>query len=92
MEHFSGETNYIPPPLSKGQILAGIAGILDKEVVKRRPRALDLYGPYKDQEELEIDLLGTSKPARFPKTDDLPVQISGHLIPILNFLFRSIGT
>jgi hypothetical protein len=68
MEHISGETTYIPPPLSKGEILAGIAGFLDKEVVKRRPRALDLYGPYKDQEELEIDLLGTSKSARFPKT------------------------
>jgi len=68
MEHISGETSYIPPPLSKGEILAGIAGFLDKEVVKRRPRALDLYGPYKDQEELEIDLLGTSKSARFPKT------------------------
>jgi hypothetical protein len=68
MEHVSGETNYIPPPLSKGEILAGIAGFLDKEVVKRRPRALDLYGPYKDQEELEIDLLGTSKSARIPKT------------------------
>jgi hypothetical protein len=68
MEHISGETNYIPPPLSKGEILAGIAGFLDKEVVKRHPRALDLYGPCKDQEELEIDLLGTSKSARFPKT------------------------
>ena len=68
MEHVSGETNYIPPPLSKGEILAGIAGFLDTEAVKRRPRALDLYGPYKDQEELEIDLLGTSKSARIPKT------------------------
>ena len=68
MEHISGETSYIPPLLSKGEILAGIAGFLDKEVVKRRPRALDLYGPYKDQEQFEIDLLGTSKAARFPKT------------------------
>jgi hypothetical protein len=56
MEHISGETNYMPPPLSKGEILAGIAGCLNK----------DLYGPYKDQEELEIDLLGISKPARLP--------------------------
>ena len=68
MQHISSETNYIPPPLSKGEILAGIAGFLDKEIVKRRPRALDLYGPYKDQEELEIDLLSTSKSARFPMT------------------------
>ena len=67
MEHISDKTNYIPSPLSKGEILAGIAGFLDKEVVKRRPRALDLYGPYKDQEELEIYLLGTPKSARFPK-------------------------
>jgi hypothetical protein len=41
MEHISGETNYIPPPLSNGEILAGIVGFLDKEVVKRRPSALD---------------------------------------------------
>jgi len=68
MEHISGETNYLPPPLSKGEILAGIAGFLDKEVVKPRPRALNLYGPYKDQEELEIDFLGTSKSAQFPQT------------------------
>ena len=59
MEHISGESHYVPPPLSKGEILAGIAWFLDKEVVKRRPRALDLYGPYKDQEKLEIDVLGT---------------------------------
>jgi hypothetical protein len=51
-----------PPEIMK------LIWFLDKEVVKRRPRALDLYGPYKDQEELEIDLLGTSKSARFPKT------------------------
>ena len=59
MEHISGESHYVLPPLSKGEILAGIAWFLDKEVVKRRPRALDLYGPYKDQEKLEIDILGT---------------------------------
>ena len=68
MEYISGETNYIPPPLSKGEILAGIAGFLDKDLVKKRPRALDLYGPYKDQQELEIDLLGSSRSARIPKT------------------------
>ena len=68
MEHISGESHYVLPPLSNGEILVGIAGFLDMEVVKQRPRALDLYGSYKDQEELEIDLLGTSKSARFPKT------------------------
>ncbi|KDR76955.1 hypothetical protein GALMADRAFT_210142 [Galerina marginata CBS 339.88] len=68
MEYVSGESHFIPPPLAKGEILTGIAGFLEKDIVKKRPRALDIYGPYNDQEELEIDLLGTAKSARIPKT------------------------
>ena len=68
MEHISGETHYIPPPLAKGEILNGIAGFLEKDIVKKRPRALDIYGPYKNQEELEIDILGGPKSARVPLT------------------------
>ncbi|KAF9477644.1 hypothetical protein BDN70DRAFT_880906 [Pholiota conissans] len=67
MEYVSGETNYIPPPLAKGEIQTGIAGFLEQDAVKKRPRVLDIYGPYKDQEELEIDLLGATKTA-IPKT------------------------
>lgn len=48
--------------------MAGIANFLKNDAVKKRPRALDLYGPYRDQEELEIDLLGVAKSARLPKT------------------------
>ena len=87
MEHISGQTNYTPPPLSKGEILAGIAGFLDKEVIKRRPRVLDLYGPYKDQEELEIDLLDTSKSTRFPK-----ITKSQWRIPATSNLYDSFTT
>ncbi|KAF4612966.1 hypothetical protein D9613_010915 [Agrocybe pediades] len=62
MEYISGETHYIPPPLAKGEILTGIAGFLENDVVKKRPKALDIYGPYNDQQELEIDLLGAPVP------------------------------
>ena len=69
LEYLSGETSYIPPPLAKGEILNGIAGFLEKESVKKRPRPLDLYGPYKNQEELETDLLsGFKSTAKVPKT------------------------
>lgn len=69
LEYISGETNYIAPPLPKGEILNGIAGFLEKTSVKKRPRALDLYGPYKNQEELEENLLsGLKSTARVPKT------------------------
>lgn len=58
LEHMGGETQYIPPPLPKGEILTGIAGFLENDVYRKRPRELDLYGPYRNQEELEFDLLG----------------------------------
>ena len=41
-----GERNYKAPPLPKGEILGGIAGILDNDVYRTRPRTLDLYGMY----------------------------------------------
>lgn len=73
MEYLSGETNYIPPPLAKPEILNGIAGYLEKDSVKKRPRPLDLYGPYKNQEELETDLLSglksTAKPPRTARSE-----------------------
>lgn len=61
MEYVGGETQYIPPPLPKGEILNGLASFLENDMYRKRPRALDLYGPYNDQEELEIDLLGRIK-------------------------------
>ncbi|KAF5325201.1 hypothetical protein D9619_009957 [Psilocybe cf. subviscida] len=63
MEWVHGVNYYIPPPLAKGEILTGLAGFLDSTSSKRRPRALDIYGPYKDQEELEIDLMAAPKSA-----------------------------
>jgi hypothetical protein len=72
LEHIGGETQYIPPPLPKGEILTGIAGFLESDVYRKRPRELDLYGPYRNQEELEIDLLGgpprTVRPPRDAKS------------------------
>ena len=72
LEYVSGETTYVAPPLPKGEILNEITGFLDNGSVRKRPRALNLYGPYRDQEELEKDLLGTARSGRltgkFPKS------------------------
>ncbi|KAG1778743.1 N-terminal C2 in EEIG1 and EHBP1 proteins-domain-containing protein [Suillus placidus] len=43
LEHISGESSYIAPPLPKGEILSGVAGLLDNDVFRTRPRTLDLY-------------------------------------------------
>lgn len=42
--HVGGESQYIAPPLPKGEILNGISGLLDSEVYKTRPKAVDLFG------------------------------------------------
>ncbi|KAF9262738.1 hypothetical protein L218DRAFT_959893 [Marasmius fiardii PR-910] len=54
----SGHSDYIAPPLPKGEIMNGIAGLLDSDIYRTRPRALELWGPYYNKEELEMDLLG----------------------------------
>ncbi|KAK1227025.1 hypothetical protein PQX77_009987 [Marasmius sp. AFHP31] len=54
----SGDSNYIAPVLPKGEIMNGVAGLLDSDIYKTRPRALELWGPYHNKEELELDLLG----------------------------------
>lgn len=62
MTHASGPSEFRAPPLPKGEISNGISGILEEnEVYHTRPRGLNLYGPYEDQEDLEIDLLGKRK-------------------------------
>ena len=66
------KTQYTAPgasPLPKGEILNGITGYLEKTSTKKQSRALDLYEPYRNQEELEEDLLSRLKSmARMPKT------------------------
>ncbi|KAF8961459.1 N-terminal C2 in EEIG1 and EHBP1 proteins-domain-containing protein [Flammula alnicola] len=63
MEYVSGETLYIPPPLAKGEILTGIAGFLENDI-------------------LEIDLLGTAKSARLPRTARTARQVSDKSHPL----------
>ncbi|KZP16994.1 hypothetical protein FIBSPDRAFT_793627 [Athelia psychrophila] len=48
LEHIGGEGRFKAPPLPKGEVLGGVAGILDNDVYRTRPRALDLYGMYYD--------------------------------------------
>ncbi|KAF5389296.1 hypothetical protein D9757_003399 [Collybiopsis confluens] len=58
LEHVGGDTNYTAPPLPKGEIFNGLTDLLEDDVYLTRPRALDLWGPYHNQQELEMDLLG----------------------------------
>ncbi|KIJ63609.1 hypothetical protein HYDPIDRAFT_41015 [Hydnomerulius pinastri MD-312] len=44
IEHTAGETSYTAPPLPKGEILSGVASLLESsDVYRTRPRTLDLY-------------------------------------------------
>ncbi|KAF9011698.1 hypothetical protein BDQ17DRAFT_1344650 [Cyathus striatus] len=63
---------YIAPTLPKGEILTGIASFLESDAYKRfqRPRELELYGPYRDQEELEIDLMGGLRNSDYTSCED----------------------
>uniref|UniRef100_A0A8H7XPN8 C2 NT-type domain-containing protein n=1 Tax=Psilocybe cubensis TaxID=181762 RepID=A0A8H7XPN8_PSICU len=74
MTHVSGETNYTAPPLAKGEILNGIAGFLQSDIVKRRPRALDIYSPYPDEDDLGIKSTATAMPrtSRTARKDTFP--------------------
>ncbi|EEB87953.1 hypothetical protein MPER_14478, partial [Moniliophthora perniciosa FA553] len=54
----SGDSHYTAPLLPKGEIMNGVAGLLDSDVYRTRPHALELWGPYYNKEELEMDLLG----------------------------------
>ncbi|KAG5340078.1 hypothetical protein C0989_002877 [Termitomyces sp. Mn162] len=65
---------FTAPPLPKGEILNGISSILQGDSLiggfegdkyRVRPKGLDLYGPYYDQEELEFGILGGRAAAKF---------------------------
>ncbi|KAH8827141.1 hypothetical protein DL96DRAFT_1556280 [Flagelloscypha sp. PMI_526] len=45
MERISGEMDFIPPPLPKDQIFAGVGALLENEVYQERPEALDYFVP-----------------------------------------------
>jgi hypothetical protein len=50
LERVGGEKRFKAPPLPKGEILGGIAGILENDVYRTRPRTQDLYGMYYDNQ------------------------------------------
>ncbi|KAL4076744.1 hypothetical protein V8B97DRAFT_1866834 [Scleroderma yunnanense] len=43
LEHTGGALSYVAPPLPRGEILSGIAGLLDSETYRNYPSALGLY-------------------------------------------------
>ncbi|OAX35555.1 hypothetical protein K503DRAFT_858548 [Rhizopogon vinicolor AM-OR11-026] len=43
LEHIGGDSSYVAPPLPKGEILSGIAGLLESDVYRTTPRILDLH-------------------------------------------------
>ncbi|EGO01210.1 hypothetical protein SERLA73DRAFT_159695 [Serpula lacrymans var. lacrymans S7.3] len=43
LEQVGGESSFTAPPLPKGEILGGVAGLLENDVYRTRPRMLDLY-------------------------------------------------
>ncbi|KAH7876156.1 uncharacterized protein C8R40DRAFT_1169810 [Lentinula edodes] len=57
LKHSGVDTNYIAPLLPKADIFNGVADLLNDDVYITRPRELDLWGRYHNQQQLEMDLL-----------------------------------
>ncbi|KAJ3918585.1 hypothetical protein F5877DRAFT_42281 [Lentinula edodes] len=55
LEHSGGDTNYIAPLLPKAEIFNGVADLLDDDVYITRPRALDLWDFYIDEDDSDIE-------------------------------------
>ena len=64
--HVGGEIHFTAPPLPKGEILNGICGILERDVYKTRPKALDLYGPYYNYSQHQRELADGLRPNSNP--------------------------
>ncbi|EAU83829.1 hypothetical protein CC1G_09498 [Coprinopsis cinerea okayama7 len=62
MTYVSGNTDYIAPPLPKAEIMGDIENFLAQNDTLYKQRTKDIYaytyGPYRDKEELDMDLLG----------------------------------
>ncbi|KAF9238985.1 hypothetical protein BU15DRAFT_62252 [Melanogaster broomeanus] len=72
LEHTAGELCYVAPPLPKGEILSGVANLLESsDVYRTRPRALDLYKDSLSHSSSEEDVRG-------PGPGAPSASVSGH--------------
>lgn len=46
LTHVGGEKAFVAPPLPKGEILNGVAALLENDVYRTRPRGFNIYGQY----------------------------------------------
>ncbi|KAF7439807.1 hypothetical protein PC9H_000143 [Pleurotus ostreatus] len=77
LEFVGGERNFVAPPLPKGQILGGVKGVLDSDVLRLRPRiaglergmAMAMTGPMGFFPELGVGNGPGVKPGPFPTSN-----------------------
>lgn len=58
--HVGGETDYKAPALPKAEIMNGVSGLLESDVYKTRPKALDICGPYYNYNQYRRELAVTT--------------------------------
>ncbi|KAG2159266.1 N-terminal C2 in EEIG1 and EHBP1 proteins-domain-containing protein [Suillus bovinus] len=76
LEHISGESSYIAPPLPKGEILSGVAGLLDSDIFRTRPRTLDLYA-HENSSSSSVSTISTHSSGKHrPKRKKNPLDAS----------------
>lgn len=76
LEHINGESSYIAPPLPKGEILSGVAGLLDNDIFRTRPRTLDLYANDYSSSSSVSTISSHSSGKRGPKRKKNPLDAS----------------
>ncbi|KAF4607805.1 hypothetical protein EYR40_000140 [Pleurotus pulmonarius] len=84
LECVGGERNFVAPPLPKGQILGGVKGVLDSDVLRLRPRiaglergmAMAMTGPMGFFPELGAGNGPGVKPGPFP-TSNGAITVAG---------------
>lgn len=63
LEHTSGAPSYIAPPLPKGEILSGVAGLLESDTYRNYPSALGLYSSGSGSSDSLSDASSDSSPS-----------------------------
>lgn len=67
LEHTGGALSYVAPPLPKGEILSGVAGLLESDTYRNCPSALGLYSSSSGSSDSLSDVSSDSSPfASYP--------------------------